>query len=321
LRFAAPLFMRKFFIIAPAYNEAESIGAFIGEVGRVCRQELAELECLIVIVDDGSTDQTMEEAVKTGQAGLRVVRLSRNFGQQAAQQAGLDAARADSDADSLFCLMDSDLQHPPEELPRLARELLGGADHVQMLRRDGSSLPWGKRMTSAAYYFVLRVLTGLPMAAGSADFRGLSRKVVDAYCSLSEHGRFNRGLFYWAGFRRVDLEYVPAERRRGETKYSYARMLRLAARGILQFSSAPLIVLNLATFALSMTICGGYLIWEFLRFQRGVVMAIGWPTIMAFVSFWGGVISFNQLVQSLYIARVFDEAKRRPNYFVERQYP
>jgi dolichol-phosphate mannosyltransferase len=317
-----PTARRRVHVVAPASNEQALIAGFVRAVA-AAGQALAarDCDCALTVVDDGSTDSTASELDRLRRDGaqaieLRVVTLSRNFGHQAALQAGLEDAFARSSKGDLFVMLDSDLQHPPELIPAIVEALVAGAGHVQMVRRHTAGLGVFKRLSSRLFYWLLRRLGGIDLPAGASDYRGVSRPCLAAYLRLAESGRFHRGLFHWVGFPRVDIPYDAPPRAAGETKYSAGKMLRLALVGLTQFSSRPLIALNAAIAATSFLLCGGYLGWEAVRYFRGAPFVMGWRSIVFLIIFWSGVLALLQLGSSLYLARVFDEVKRRPSYIV-----
>ena len=214
-------------------------------------------------------------------------------------------------------IMDSDFQHPPQLITQMLTEIENGFDHVQMLRDDDLTLPVVKRTTSAVLYKLFRALSGTEIVPGSSDFRLFTRRYLDAYLSYSEVNRFNRAIFVSLGFRTQKLSYRPSQRRAGATKYSLWKMVKLGFQGIVQFTNAPLILCSLATFILSVLVCMLYGIVELTKLIQGVEFAVGWPTMIFFVFFWGGLLSFNQFVNSLYVASIHNEVKRRPVFIVE----
>lgn len=161
-------------VIAPAFNEESAIPAFLRELAVVATSIVAERRIYVVIVDDGSSDDTalraLDAAEKTG-LPLSLVRLARNFGQQAAFQAGMQHAFQLGDEADVFVLIDSDLQHPPSLLVSMLREMENGVDHVQMLRNSDEALPYFKRLTSDAFYRLLKLVSGLHTDPGASDFR------------------------------------------------------------------------------------------------------------------------------------------------------
>lgn len=216
-------------------------------------------------------------------------------------------------------MLDSDMEHPPEYIPTIVRALGSGTDHVQMVRREQqrSRTPRGKALTSRLFYTVFRGLTGIPLETGSADYRGMSYAVVKSFLDMPETDRFNRGLFWWVGFKREELPYVVGSRVAGESQYSWPQMLRLAMTGITSFSSRPLLLALGGTVAISFAFCGAYIAFEAYRlYVLRLKFVAGWPSLVFLVSLWGGVISFGQLLLAIYVARVFAETKGRPSFIV-----
>jgi glycosyltransferase involved in cell wall biosynthesis len=315
---------RAVWVVVPAFNEGESIPALFSALEAVQGESFGcSLRMIAVVVDDGSGDGTFD-SIRSAAAGLGdspgfavvALRLSRNFGQQAAIQAGLEYAFARSAGADWFVVMDSDLQHPPALVPKIVRQLETGTDHVQMLRRDPARLPWFKRVSSALFYSGFRRLSGIPMPAGSSDFRGMSRRFLEAYLQLGERSRFNRGLFSWIGFETAFLTYDAPLRQHGSTKYTLGRMLSFAGVGLVQFSSKPLVILCSGVVLLSFGTCLAYLVFEIARYLRGARIALGWPSLMFLITFWSGAISLVQLLLAVYLARIFEEIKHRPVYLV-----
>jgi polyisoprenyl-phosphate glycosyltransferase len=311
--------MPRLFVICPCYNEE---AALPGVVGRIAAA-IAASDWVLVLVDDGSTDATWRVVSELAARSPRTVgvRLSRNFGHQAAVCAGLDWVMGEGAGvdDDTIAVMDSDGQHPPEELPRLIARRAAGPHHVQMIRRDELSGAGPiKRLTSRFFYHVFSWLSGIPLRAGSSDFRAFSGYFLRQYLRLHEKVRFNRGLFAWMGFRVVYLEYQAAARTAGRTSYSLIRMLRLALRGIVYFSSRPLVLTSALITVTGFIFCGGYLVIETVRILRGATYVAGWPTILFVVTLWGSLLSLTQLLTAIYIARIFDEAKGRPIYLIEQ---
>jgi polyisoprenyl-phosphate glycosyltransferase len=297
-------------VVAPVHNEAETLP----ELHRRIRAAVAGLDgCEIVLVDDGSTDGSWPAMLALAQQDpyMRVLRLSRNFGHQAALTAGLDAARGDA-----VVLMDADLQDPPELIPALVAKWQEGYDVVYGLRteRDGESR--FKRWTASAFYRLLRGMTRVDIPADAGDFRLLSRRAVEALASMPERARFLRGMTSWVGFRQVGVPYRRDVRYAGETKYSTRRMVRLALDAITSFSTAPIRVVTGIGFAV-VALCGGVLAWAiYVKFFTDTAVA-GWTSVLIVVLLLGGMqlVAFGVIGQ--YVARIFEEAKHRPLYLVE----
>jgi len=307
-------------VVSPAFNEEGGVPILLRAVHVAMHPRVTGRRLQVIIVDDGSSDNTSPTALQTAnelRMDLDLIRLSKNFGQQAAIHAGLEHAFRTSPQDSLFLILDSDLQHPPELVNQMLQEIDRGFDHVQMVRNDDLALPALKRFTSSTFYKVFSALSGAAIEPGSSDFRLFRRSYLGAYLSYKEVNRFNRAIFVSLGFRTKKLNYEPAKRMAGATKYSLWKMLKLGFQGIVQFTNAPLIFSSLATFLLSLLVCMIYGIVELAKLMQGVQFAVGWPTMIFFVFFWGGLLSFNQFVNSLYVASIYNEVKHRPIFIVE----
>ncbi|MBI3556983.1 MAG: glycosyltransferase family 2 protein [Deltaproteobacteria bacterium] len=315
---------RPLYVIAPAYNEAEGIDSFVMALGKVLSDEasLGKLAPTIIIVDDGSKDQTsakVAEAARMLPQGVRVVtlRLSRNFGHQAALQAGLDYAVQFADVQSYYITLDADFEHPPTLIPEIVRQLDLGIHHVQMVRHENLQRKPFKRLSSWLFYWIFDKLSQTVIPVGAADFRGFSNQVAVQFVKLPEHDRFHRGLFHWLGFPTIEIRYESPLRRRGKTKFSISRMLELAVSGLTSFSERPLtIMLGIITTS-AFAVCLLYLGWEVFRYFHGIRFVVGWPTMIFFISFWGGANAASQLVVGVYLTRMFSEIKARPVYICQ----
>jgi glycosyltransferase involved in cell wall biosynthesis len=265
----------------------------------------------IVLVDDGSTDRTLEllERAAREDARLVVVALSRNFGHQAALSAALDFASGD-----VIVTMDGDLQDRPEVIPALLAKHREGYDVVyaqRVKRKEG----WPLRLSYFLFYRLLTSLadTRLPLDAG--DFALMSRRVVEQMRAAREHHRYLRGLRSWVGFRQTGLVVERDERFAGSTRYGALKLLKLAADGLFSFSIVPLRAAALLGL-LAILLSGGfslYTLYAKLVLHRAPA---GFTSIMLFLSFLSGVHLFFLGVIGEYIGRIYEEAKRRPLYVV-----
>ena len=203
-------------IVVPLYNEEEIVAEFHRRLIDAVAALRREHDVRIYYVNDGSTDNTGAELAKlaAGDAGVTVVELSRNFGQQAALTAGLDLAEGDA-----VVTLDGDGQHPPELIADMVALYRAGYE-VVLTQRVAADLPRVKRWTSTAFYRLLSMMADTRITAGSADYRLLSRRVVDALREMREYHRFLRGMVAWAGYRTVVLPYAERERLGGQSKYS-----------------------------------------------------------------------------------------------------
>ena len=294
------------------YNEAN----VIGETHRRLAAVMAELGAAwdVIYVNDGSRDATLAavEALRDTDPHVSVLNLSRNFGKEIATTAGLDYASGDA-----VIVMDADLQDPPEVIPLLVAAWHDGYDMVYARRRRRSGDSWLKRVTAAAFYRVMCNLGDVPLPPNVGDFRLMSRRVVDALSQLRERHRFMKGLFAWVGFPSTVVEYDREARGAGHSKWSLWKLWNLALDGITSFTVAPLKVatwlgLAVAAFAVGF---GAQLILRTLIFGNTVA---GYPSLMAVILFLGGTQLVTLGIIGEYLGRVFNEAKRRPLYFVER---
>jgi len=320
--------MKKLFIVCPCFNEEEVLGTFAGRLTQALQRIVAAgpdgLEAHVLLVDDGSRDRTWEviRSLRStpGSVRLSALRLARNFGHQAAICAGLDhliGPLGCGDEDTVI-IMDSDGQHPPERLHEMIAARREGFHHVQMVREDAEeSGGLLKRATSPLFYKLFSWLSGLELRAGASDFRSFSGVFLKQYLRFAETNRFNRGLFVWMGFKTHLIRYRPEARLAGRSSYTFLRMMRLAGVGITYFSSRPLMLTTGIITGSGFLLCGAYILSELIKMARGGKFVPGWATILFVATLWGSLISLNQWIQSVYVARIFDEVKRRPGYVVE----
>ncbi len=300
-------------VITPCYNEEHGVEVFYQQLKSVL-ESLNAVKHRIVFVDDGSVDGTARRlrAIAHRDPSCRVVSLSRNFGHQAAITCGLDAA---DQADAVV-VMDSDLQHPPSLIPDMVERWRSGYDVVQAIRGQTAGASPVKRLTSAAFYWLFNRLSDVAIPKGAADFYLLSRRAHEALRTMPERSRFLRGMVAWIGFQRTTIGYDAPPRGAGVSKYTRSRMTRLAMDGLVSFSARPI---RLATRAglLVVLIGAAYLSYIIGRWALLGDLVQGWPSLISIVLILGGAqILFIGLLGE-YLARVFDESKRRPLYVVK----
>jgi glycosyltransferase involved in cell wall biosynthesis len=301
----------KISIVAPVFNEAELIGRFLDELTAVLRTLPHEFE--IIAVDDGSSDETpriLDELCAT-HPELGVIRLSRNFGHQAALTAGLDIATGDA-----VIMMDSDLEHPPALIPQLVARWEEGFDVVYAVRERASTHSLLKRSTSRMFYKVVNLISDTPIPENAADFRLMSRAAADELRGLRERTRFLRGLSSWIGFRQTGITYQPVVRRVGPSKYTLRRMLNLGADGVLSMSTVPLRIGLVTGFVISL-LSLLYIIYIVVSwFIDPSTVVLGWPSLIVTILFLGGLQLFVMGLIGIYVANIYAEVKRRPLYIV-----
>ena len=300
-------------VVAPAFNEAAVLPAFHEDLSRVLVTLADEFETEIVYVDDGSTDATPAILTRLTVADprARFVRLSRNFGHQAALTAGLEHARGD-----VVVSMDADLQHPPAVIRELVARWREGHDVVVTLRRDDRSLGMFKRLTSRAFYLALRHMSGMDVRPAAADFRLLSRTALDALLRMPERHRFVRGMVHWLGFPTAEVSFAAPPRFAGRSKFTVVRMVRLARDGLLSFSRVPLhAALLLAGAMLLTSLVGTSIAWAVCRPDGPVgwlVLALIAGGHLAGGSVWVALVAFSE-----YLARIHEPVLGRPLYVVQ----
>jgi glycosyltransferase involved in cell wall biosynthesis len=295
--------------VVPAFNEAEALPRLLGRIATAA--EGAALPFDVLVIDDGSEDATAA-VVRSAPPGhhVRLLRLSRNFGKEAALTAGLDHA----DGDVVLCI-DADGQHPPELLPQMLELWRCGHDMVYGVRSDRAEETFFKRLGSRAFYALMRAGARIDIPENAGDFRLLDRRVVAALRALPERRRFMKGIFAWVGFNAVGLPYVPDPRLGGETHFSRRQLTQLAWAGVTSFTALPL---RLAVFvgallALVAMGYGGYLVVEFSFHGNDVP---GWPTVVVSIMFLSGLQLLFIGIVGEYLARIFEEVKARPTYLV-----
>ena len=298
-------------LVVPVFNEAEVLPAFYERAAGALR-ELQGMDYEIVFVDDGSRDDSYHQLAEFAARDphVRVLKFSRNFGHQIAITAGIDHARGEC-----VVVIDSDLQDPPEVIPRMVEKWREGFDVVYGVRaeRDGEGAM--KLLTASAFYRLLNRLTSLQIPTDVGDFRLMSRRAVEELKQLREKDRFVRGLVSWIGFNQTGVSYHRDKRYAGETKYPYRKMIKFAFDGITSFSTVPLKLATWCGYGASM-LAFLYLASVFVQWIAGITIQ-GWATIMVALLFIGGVQLICLGILGEYLGRIFTEVKRRPMYVVE----
>jgi glycosyltransferase involved in cell wall biosynthesis len=297
-------------VVLPAHNEQDTLPVVLPVVARSLQQWSYE----IIVVDDGSTDGTWNiiQELRSGY-NVRGIRFTRNFGHQAAILAGLVAARGDA-----VIMMDSDGQHPPELLPVFVEQWRAGKLVVQGIRRRDASAGAFKRWTSALFYRVMRILAGVDIQRGSADFRLLARPVLEHVLGSAGPLLFLRGLIPWLGYETGFVSFEAGRRLGGRTSYTLRRMAKLSIDGLLGFSIVPL---RLAI-ALGFLISGAsflylaYVVW--IRLTAGNVVP-GWASMTGLLSLLGGIQLLTLGVLGEYVGRLFLSTMKRPSYVIRDQ--
>ena len=301
-------------VIVPVYNEADAIGAFLGQITPVL--EAAGVRFEIIFVNDGSKDATLPMLIGLAQTtpGLRVANLSRNFGKEAAMTAGLDLAHGDA-----AVLIDVDLQDPPELLHRFVALWREGYDVVYGLRESRQADGRLKAFSAGLFYSVFNRMSATPIPHNVGDFRLIDRRVVAAMRLLPERGRFMKGLFAWVGFPSVAVPYVRPARLLGTSKWNYWRLWNFALDGIVSFSTAPL---RIWTYCGALIALGAVAYAAFIALHTLLLGADvpGYASLIIVLLFStaANLISLGMIGE--YVSRLFVETKQRPIYLLEGVY-
>jgi dolichol-phosphate mannosyltransferase len=301
-------------LVIPVYNEAGVVEHTYGKVSDVIRQLPYKFH--FYFVDDGSTDSTSDTlaALALQDGCITVLTLARNFGHQAALTAGLDASRGD-----FVITLDADGQHPPEMIPQMIGLFEQGYDIVQAQRIEADQTFSFKKATSAGFYSLINRISGTQMTAGAADFRGVSRQVVEALKSMPEYHRFLRGMIAWVGYRSIILPYHEPQRVGGESKYSMGKMFRLAMDAIFSFSLVPLYI-GLSAGGVFFCLAALEMIYvlSFWVTGRTSSLAPGWSSLMFVILIVSGMIMVLLGFIGIYVGYIFQEVKRRPIYLLKK---
>jgi glycosyltransferase involved in cell wall biosynthesis len=304
-------------IVVPVYNEEGIVAAFHHNLRGVI--DGLPYRFRILYVNDGSTDRTAERLAEIAHEDARVavIELSRNFGHQAALTAGLDQAQGD-----YTLTMDGDGQHPPEMIPQMIALALSGYDIVLTQRVEPGRPSTFKRLTSDGFYRLINVVANTRMIPGAADFRLISRQVVEALRKMPEYHRFLRGMVAWVGYRSVILPYTQQERLGGRSKYTLRKMLKLALDATFSFSLVPLYVgISLGVFFLVLAVIEVIYVLSF--WVRGLQsgLAPGWSSLMFMLLVVGGILMILMGFIGVYVGYIFQEVKHRPTYLIKSIWP
>jgi len=299
-------------ILAPVYNEAAHLRETIAAITEVLSQVGKPYE--IVLVDDGSRDETWDIIMAAAQADehVRGVRLSRNFGKEGALSAGLRACRGRA----VIC-MDADLQHPPALIPDMVRLWENESfDVVDAVKAHRGREPFHRKMGAGVFSALFNRLSGFDLA-GASDYKLLDRKVVDALLEMREVKIFHRGLTEWAGFRHARIPFVVPERAGGASGWPTLRLAQLATNAIVSFSSLPLYLVTLVglAFLLMAVVLGA---WTLYSWFIGRSLS-GFSTVILIDLIAGSAILISLGIIGLFIGAIYEETKQRPRYIVRQE--
>jgi glycosyltransferase involved in cell wall biosynthesis len=302
--------MKKITILLPAYNEEDSFPLIRQNMSQVMADNPG-YDWEFLLVNDGSTDSTLQQMIRLHREDphYNYIDLSRNYGKETAMMAGFDYATGDG-----LIIMDADMQHPISVIPEMLKCWEEGYDDVYA-QRQSSKESWLKRKTSQWYYRLLQMMTRIPIQKDTGDFRLLDRSCIEALKQMREKERNTKGMYSWIGFHKKGIYYQQLERQQGKSKWKMTALINLALNGITSYTTAPLrlatvmgIIVSFAAFA--------YLIYIVVMTNLYGDPVQGYPTIMVTMLFLGGVQLLGLGILGEYLARVFNEVKDRPNYFI-----
>lgn len=311
--------MKKVSILIPVYNEEESLDSLYAALRPLLDNNhpglKSDYEWEVLMVNDGSRDHSLERLrlLNSKDKRVRYVSLSRNFGKENAMLAGFDRVSGDC-----MIIMDADLQHPVDVIPKMLEEWETGWEDVYGRRLSrGKESPLRKYFTRI-YYALLNKSTNVDILPDVGDFRLLDRKAIDAIRNLRESQRYTKGLYCWVGFKKKGVDFTTADRIAGETKMSPSRLLNLALEGITSYTTAPLRFASVLGFVVSIVsiIYMIYILCKTLIYGDPVQ---GFPTIICTILFLGGCQLLALGIIGEYIGKIYNETKQRPAYIVAEE--
>ena len=292
--------MKKISVIVPCYNEQEAIPFFYDEIVKISKIMENDAEFEYLFINDGSKDKTINVLRELAKRDERVkyVSFSKNFGKEAAMYAGLEKSSGD-----YIAVMDVDLQDPPELLVQMFQDLESGEyDCVATRRVSRKGEPPIRSLFAKLFYSMINKISKTEIVDGARDYRLMTRQMVDAILEVKEYNRFSKGIFSWVGFNTKWLEYENVERRAGETKWSFWKLLKYSLDGIVAFSTVPLSIASI----LGLLLC-------FIAFVLIIVIVVktlafgdpvaGYPSLMCVILFVGGVQLFCMGILGKYLSK------------------
>lgn len=301
-------------LLIPCYNEAENLEILFSSLQSVLNP--LNLDYEIVCINDGSKDETLKILIDYFDRDnrIKIINLSRNFGKEIAMSAGLDYTTGKA-----VIPIDADLQDPPELIIDLIEKWREGFDMVYAVRKSRQGESWLKKKTADYFYSFIGKISTIPIPANTGDYRLLDEKVVIALRQLPEKNRFMKGLFSWVGYRQTAIYFERLPRHRGKSSFNYWKLWNFALDGITSFSSIPLKVWSYFGLIISLIslLYGLFLLLKTLIF--GIDLP-GYASTIVAILFLGGIQLITLGVIGEYIARIYEEVKRRPLYLIRETY-
>jgi len=305
---------KKISILIPCYAEEKSLPLLYGELLQVIENQ-RDYDWEILLVNDGSRDNTLLVIKQLREKDKRVcyVDLSRNFGKEKAMLAGFDYATGDC-----VIIMDADLQHPPQIIPKMLEEWENGFDDVYGKRISRGKESWLRKSFSLLFYNILQKTTKVEILQNVGDFRLLDRSCINVLKQLREQERYTKGMYSWIGFRKKEIAFETQDRIAGTSSWSFLNLFNLAIEGITSFTVAPLKISTVVGVVVAL-LAFVYMIFTLIKtiFYGDPVQ--GYPTLIMIILFLGGLQLLSIGILGEYLGRIFNETKNRPTY-VAREY-
>lgn len=304
--------MDKITIIIPCFNEQDVLEALYKKLQSVIAT-VYDCQFTYLFINDGSRDETLDilRELQGKDRKVSYLSFSRNFGKEAAMLAGLDYAQGDA-----VIIMDADLQHPPELIPKMLEYWRRGYEDVCAKRKNRNDESFMKKHLTKVFYDILELGSKVPLQRNVGDFRLLDKRCVGALRLLREEQRYTKGMFTWIGYKKKELYFEPQPRLAGKTTWNYWSLTNLALEGITSFTTAPLRITSLlGLFVSFVAIC--YMLYVFFSALIYGDPVAGYPTLLTVLLFLGGVQLLSLGIIGEYLGRVFNESKHRPIYIVD----
>ena len=297
-------------IVLPSYNEEQNIARTSKVLSALLEKEQIDYE--LIFISDGSRDRTYEEIQKACKENPRIkgAEFSRNFGKEASIFAGLSLACGNA-----VIVMDCDLQHPPEVIPKMWALWQEGYEVVEGIKLSRGKESLAHKLSAGLFYKIMSKLIKMDMNA-SSDYKLLDRKVVDVLLELPEKNTFFRALTFWAGFRTTSVEYEVQERMYGQSKWSFWSLMTYAISNATSFSTLPLqlvTIMGMISILFSVILA----IQTMVRYLCGTAVE-GFTTVILLILIIGGFIMLSLGIIGHYIARIYEEVKGRPKYIISK---
>lgn len=297
--------------VVPVHDEQSVIIEFLQALSSELEKLTNDYE--IIVVDDGSKDDSLKLITEYRGNNIKVLSFSRNFGKELALTAGIEHCSKD-----VTILIDCDFQHPFTTIPEFLQKWAEGYDMVYAVRRNRKDESLLKRGFTKLFYRLLGIINEIDIPPNAGDFRLLDRKVIDSLTHFEECNRFMKGIYAWVGFSSIAIPYDVVERKHGTSKWSLLKLFGLALNGIFSFSTIPLRVWSMIGSLISLIafIYGAYIIFDTLVFGIDIP---GYATIVVAIMFFGGIQLLSIGILGEYIGRIFTEVKRRPKYIIKQK--